>query len=216
MVQFLDFRKTQELDKGINLAGIINSEVLVKKCKKEKRMFRIGLILPCRTQVLIDLWSETEENRPTFHKNWEALQLIIIFDLVYAGEIFEGGKVIKIFRAGKKEYNLRRRFILLSDEISNFWDDPIHEFKGNFDIVQESYEIWPGPIPTGRGKLKRSKGSVFGPSMKYWADNFDTESIEPFEFCELQKLHLAVRKSLRGYVNLLTGKETKNDLIFQR
>lgn len=217
MVQFLDFRKKdQELDKGINLAGVINSEIMIKKCNNGTRMQRIGLILPCRSQAVIDLWSDSEENRPTFAKKWESLQLIFAFDLAYAGEIYESGKVIKVFRASKKQYKLARRFIWLSEDIKNFWDDPIEEYRKTFDLVQEAYQVWPLPIPTGKGKLKRSPGSIFGKLMGYWSKNFNTEDIEPFSFSDLQRLHIAVRKSLCGFVNILTGEKSKGDLVFQR
>ena len=209
MVLFLDYNKKLKTDHS-SICGIINGPIYEKNTSTGKILQRIPVILPCLTQALIDLWSDRDGIRPTFSFDWKIFQVIIFTNINYVGDITVSDKVIKVFRRGTRYPNERKRYIWLSDDKSNFWVDPIK--NSDFNICQ-SFETWPRRLPEPEGTLKMSSGSVI--TCKF-AQPVKTEDIEPFGFEGLQRLHTKLKRSHRGYINLLSGKPASDKLIFER
>lgn len=211
MVLFLDFKNNQKTD-HLSLCGIINAKVFEKTTSTGKVFHqRIPVILPCLTQCLIDLWSDSPKIKPKFSSNWKIFQVIVFTNLSYAGEVTVSGQRIKVFRRGYRYPKYRQRYIWLSEEEKSFWIDPIK--RSEFETVQDCFETWPETNTILKGYLKMSKGSII--TCKF-AKPVKSEDIEPFGFESLQRLHLKLKKSLCGYINLYSGKSTGAQLKFER
>ena len=113
MLNFIDFRKPCELGREVDITGIINSRILELKYATGSILERFGVILPCSTNIILEIWSSDPKTRPKFCKNWKSLQMIAVFGGCYGGETKVEGKLYKVFRIAAKNAKYKR-FIWLS------------------------------------------------------------------------------------------------------
>ena len=213
MLDFIDFREKCDITKEVNIAGIINSRRIEKKYSTGSILERFGVILPCNTNIILEIWSKNSKTRPKFSKDWKSLQLIVVFGGCYGGETEVGGKLYKVFRiAGKKPNS--KRFIWLSAE-KYFWANPIAKRECDDTFFEECDFSWPDPIPLANGILKKSPGSKISPSHARALGHLRTDHFSPFTFNSVLSLHRRVRKSL-GYISLATGKQIFEGFNFDR
>ena len=195
----------------VDICGIINGKVLERTCKTGSIQQRVPVILPCKTQCLLELWTPKYSKPAKFDKNWKSLSLVIVTGLINAGNILMGDKVVRVLRQQmyKAETN---RFIWISGQ--HFWTSPTMIEP---EILRESMSLnWPDPIPFLPGYLKSSKGSI---KTKNWAKIYPaihSDTLEPYIFEDFRGLFNKVRKSMEGFQNLYTMKRTTADLIFDR
>ena len=216
MVVFLRFDEAHDLKNSVNILGIINSPVISFTYQGKKTLARFGVILPCRTQIIIEVWSQTVLTTPKFAKNWRCLQLISIFKLFYGGDTVLDGKVYKIFRLSCKNENKFGRFIWLSHDSENFWYNPILDFDNHVHHQGLARDSWPRRVPFGTGILNKSKGSVI---TKIWTRLYPylhTREFEGFSFEDLFELRNYVKKGVFGYLNLITKKKMHQSANFER
>ena len=195
----------------VDICGIINGKILERTCKTGSIQQRVPVILPCKTQCLLEIWTPKYSKPAKFDMNWKNLSLVIVTGLINAGNILLGNKIVKVLRQqmSKAETN---RLIWISSK--NFWSSPTIISP---DVLKKSMSLnWPDPIPFLPGFLKSSKGSI---KTKNWARIYPaihSDTLEPYVFADFQQLYNQVRKSLEGFQNLYTMKRASSDLIFDR
>ena len=213
---FLSSYETQDFKKTVNLAGIINAPVISFTTKTGKVMNRVGVILPDRSQIILEIWSKQEKSTPKFARNWQVLQLIIIFNVSFGGHTRLNGKLYKIFRLNCNWEHKFGRFIWLSTDSEKFWYKPISERDLLINPVRLIRESWPRRVPFGSGTLRISKGSVISPDWLAQYPSWHTSYFENFKFADFIDLHQVVKRGVFGFINLLTGKAMHNSLNFKR
>ena len=220
MVLFLKLNEPHDLKKPVNISGIINTPIIsftfAKKKNEEKILNRLGVILPCRSQIILEIWSNNETSTPKFAQNWKILQLITIFDVSYGGETFLEGKKYKVFRLGCKWEHKFGRFIWLSTESPMFWYKPISQLDILVNPKALARESWPRRVPFGSGSLRISRGSVIS---KHWSKLFPkwhTRDYDNFTFENLVSLHETVKRGVNGFLNLLTKQKMYTWANFER
>ena len=216
MVVFLEFDGKENLKVAQNITGIINSPVVSFSTKTKKTMARFGVMLPCRTQIIIEIWSQKENSTPKFAKKWQVLQLIAIFNVYYGGETLIEGKTYKIFRMGCKHENRYGKFIWLSQDSENFWFQPISQHDMSVNLRSLARDSWPRRVPFGAGILRKSKGSII---TKQWAKfylNWHTREYETFCFQDMVDLHEYVKRGVHGFLNFLTRKPMHKSANFEK
>ena len=216
MVLFLEFDGKEDLKKGQNLCGIINSPVISFTTKTKKILTRFGVLLPDKTQVILEIWSQDEKSTPKFSNKWSVLQLIIIFNIYYGGDTCIDGKNYKIFRMGCKYEHKFGRFIWLSNDSDQFWYKPISQYDVMVNKRALARDSWPRRVPFGTGFLRQSKGSVISKRWAKSVSSIHTRDFEPFSFEEIIKLHGYVKRGVCGYLNLLTKKPLHKSASFER
>lgn len=205
-------RSHKEKQISIDLLGLVNGPLKIKKCKSGSTNQRVPVILPDRTQCLLEIWTPKNCRTPEFETKWEALQMIIVTDLSYAGNIMINNKIVKVLRLplyGAKT----KRFIWLSG--SRFWEFPLEVEKDKGYLKDLLSSAWP-EMPVFDGFLKASEGSVITKSWAKIYPKVHTNTIEPFDFQSVVKFQVKVRQSLRSYVNLYTQKSATHSLVFER
>lgn len=218
MLEFLTLKNLDMSDvrrKKHNIAGIINSPVLTFKYKTGRVLNRFGIVLPCLTNIICEIWSLDDETRPIFAENWKNLQLICLFGGGYGGDVKIGENFYKIFRVDSKR-SKKNRYIWLSEDSSTFWVKPILQR----DCIDEYYYdcdiSWPEPLPIGDGILRKSEGSyVAGPMFKFMG-RLHTDHFSEIHFPSLVEVYKKVKKSINGAIDLNTGNPVANDLTFER
>ena len=220
MLDFIDFRQNCEISKEVNISGIINSRRIEKKFQTGSVLERFGVILPCNTNIILEVWntSKDDKTRPKFAKDWKCLQLITVFGGCYGGEVEIEGKLYKVFRIAAKNAKFNR-FIWLSPE-KHFWVNPIRQRDSDDDYFELCDETWPDPAPVAEGILKKSSGSYISNSHARALGHLRTKHFSfnssSFTFESLVSLHQRVRKGVSGFVNLATGKQTFERFNFDR
>ena len=70
MLDFLNLKEAtiSDLADNVNIFGIVNSRVITKKFKKGTILQRLGVILPCQTNIILEIWSSGEDTKPKFPK----------------------------------------------------------------------------------------------------------------------------------------------------
>ena len=217
MLDFLNLKEAtiSDLADKVHIVGIVNSRIITKKYSTGSILQRFGVILPCHTNIILEIWSSGEETKPKFSENWKNLQMIAIFSASYGGETKVDGQYFKVFRLECKK-NKNYRFIWLSDENPTFWIDPILQRDSNEDFFADCDSCWPDPPPIAEGILKRSSGSYIAKNVYKYLGHLHTNHFEESHFSKLFKTYEKVRKGVHGVLNIYTGNPTCTNFNFDR
>ena len=207
---------TSEREKQItvDICGLVNGPFKIRTYQTGSTRHRIPVILPDQTQCLLELWTPKGCPLPKLEKNWkQSLQMIIVSDLLKAGNIIVGGKIVKVLRLPM--FNAKNnRLIWLSAK--DFWAFPT-EIENDKSKVKFSASLgWPDSIPIQSGFLRSSEGCIITKNWKNIYPKIHSSTIEPFGFETVCQLHTKVNKSVAGYVNLYTKKAKSADFSFER
>ena len=216
MVHFLNFKDTVNLSERVNISGLINGPTLTFYYVKGVTQIRVPVILPCRTQILLEIWSQGVGMKPQFAKDWKILQMITIFDLSYGGETNIEGHVYKVFRLNYKWQHKFGRFVWLSTESERFWYQPISKLDDHVDLKKLSLESWPHRVPFGSGTLRMSKGSKISRHWGMLYPTWNTNEYESFTFEDICRLQEVTRRGVFGYINLATRQPMNAKYNFSR
>jgi len=117
---------TLEVNARYTITGLVNAEVLKIPYATGKVLQRVPVITPKLSQFVLEIWNSQPEFEPIFSSNWKTLQLIFCKGAVYHGISDMGTKnrKIHVFRLSQRDANITR-FIWLSSDRPNFWDDPL-------------------------------------------------------------------------------------------
>ena len=217
MVDFLNLKETtiSDLANKVNLVGIINSRIICKTYKTGSILERMGVILPCESQIILEIWSR-KDTRPIYATDWTKLQMITILSACFGGETKVSGQYIKVFRVEMKNAK-NNRFIWLSDENPTFWVNPILQRNSDADFFQECDLNWPRQVPVAKGLLRKSKGSYVAKKVFKFMGHLHTDHFsDQIHFASILKLYQKVRKSVHGVLNFYTGKPACDKFSFDR
>ena len=218
MLDFLTLKNYHISDlirRSQNITGIINSSVFSQKFSTGRVLDRMGVILPCLTNIILEIWSIDDETRPKYSKNWKNLQLICVFGGKYGGEAKVGDKLYKVFRVDSQN-SKRTRFLWLSEDSPTFWIKPILQRDDKDDYFFDCDDTWPDPLPIGDGILRKSDGSYLAKPISKFMGHLHTDHFSEIHFPSLVEVYKKVRKGVDGAVDLLTGKSIFDELNFDR
>ena len=218
MLDFLNLKNYHVSDlirRDQNITGIINSSVFAQKFSTGRVLERMGVILPCLTNIILEIWSNDDETRPKFSENWKNLQLICVFGGKYGGEAKVGDKLYKVFRINCQN-SKRTRFIWLSDESPTFWVKPILQRDDVDDYYYDCDDTWPDPLPIGDGILRKSEGSYLAKPIFKFMGHLHTDHFSEIHFPSLVEVYEKVRKGVNQAVDLCTGKSIYGEFNFDR
>ena len=148
-----------------DICGLINAKV---EQKNVKRRFGQGKLLlyrvPVRlgvdgnyTQAIIEIWSSTKDEQPTFTSDWRRLQFVFLREVKFVGdrELF-GLKYLQFVMPSDPA----SRYIWLSGSEIDYWMMPIPDPED--PRLYSTADKHHGDSTSVRGFLGKSSGSVFG------------------------------------------------------
>jgi len=105
-------------------------------------MQRIPIITPKLSQIILEVWNSGKKFQPIFSENWKNLQLVICKGSSYHGISGMGtnDRKVHIFRLNQRSAETTR-FIWLSADRSDFWDNPISEKDIITDLATREIEV---------------------------------------------------------------------------
>lgn len=140
---------TVELEptKKYSLTGLINGKPkFFSYPKAGKTKIQVPFINPGKTQSIIEIWSSAKTMEPRFSSDWTRLQLIFVQNCTYHGITdlnnvtrFSKARRVHIFRMSQK--NQDSRFIWLSNDAANFWDNPVSNFDEDIEFARDEVII---------------------------------------------------------------------------
>jgi len=115
-----------EVNARYSIIGLINGQVLKIPYATGKVLQRVPVITPKLSQMVLEIWNSDLEFEPVFSENWKNLQMIFCKGTAYHGIASMGtaDRVVHIFRLNQRDAKATR-FVWLSADRPNFWDDPI-------------------------------------------------------------------------------------------
>ena len=135
---------TVELEpmKKYALTGLINGKPKFfsypKACKTK---IQVPFINPGKTQSILEIWSSSKSMEPKFSTDWKILQFIFAQNCTYHGisdlndsTRFSKARRVHIFRISQK--NPDSRFIWLSNDAVDFWDNPVSNFDDDIEFAK--------------------------------------------------------------------------------